>query len=81
MKISYLALSSAALILSSAAMADDESSENQTIIVTAQTARDAAIVDANKTSGGTDVISYEDYADKSLVSLRDVLLFSPGVYL
>lgn len=81
MKISYLALSSAALILSSAAMADDESSENQTIIVTAQTARDAAIVDANKTAGGTDVISYEDYADKSLVSLRDVLLFSPGVYL
>ena len=52
-----------------------------TIIVTAPTAIDAAEERASRTAGGTDVVSYEDYADKSVVSLRDTLAFSPGVYL
>jgi iron complex outermembrane receptor protein len=52
-----------------------------TIIVTAPTAGDAATDRAALTPGGTDVVSYEDYADKSVVSLRDALAFSPGVYL
>lgn len=52
-----------------------------TIIVTAPTAADAAEARAARTPGGTDVVSYEDYADKSVVSLRDTLAFSPGVYL
>ena len=52
-----------------------------TIIVTAPTAADAAEARAAQTAGGTDVVSYEDYADKSVVSLRDTLAFSPGVYL
>src|SRR3546814_3901249 len=30
---------------------------------------------------GADIVGYEDYADKSIVSLRDTLAFSPGVYL
>ena len=54
---------------------------DSTIIVTAPTATDAAEVRAARTPGGTDVVSYEDYADKSVVSLRDTLAFSPGVYL
>ncbi|HEY0596265.1 TonB-dependent receptor family protein [Sphingopyxis sp.] len=52
-----------------------------TIIVTAPTATDAAEARAAQTPGGTDIVSYEDYADKSVVSLRDTLAFSPGVYL
>ncbi|KTE21321.1 ligand-gated channel protein [Sphingopyxis sp. H050] len=52
-----------------------------TIIVTAPTATDAAEERAARTPGGTDVVSYQDYADKSVVSLRDTLAFSPGVYL
>lgn len=52
-----------------------------TIIVTAQTRADDAEAAAALTPGGTDVVRHEDYADKSLVSLRDTLAFSPGVYL
>jgi len=52
-----------------------------TIIVTAPTATDAAEARAAATPGGTDVVSYKDYADKSVVSLRDTLAFSPGIYL
>jgi len=51
------------------------------IIVTAPIASDAAEQRAARTPGGTDVVSYEDYADKTVVSLRDTLAFSPGVYL
>lgn len=58
-----------------------ETDTDRTIIVTAPGETDAAQERANKTPGGTDVISYEDYADKSIVSLRDTLAFSPGVYL
>lgn len=54
---------------------------DSTIIVTAPTATDAAEARAAQTPGGTDVVSYKDYADKSVVSLRDTLAFSPGVYL
>lgn len=54
---------------------------DSTIIVTAPTATDAAEERAARTPGGTDVVSYDDYADKSVVSLRDTLAFSPGVYL
>lgn len=51
------------------------------IIVTAPTATHAAEDRASRTAGGTDVVTYEDYADKSVVSLRDALAFSPGIYL
>jgi iron complex outermembrane receptor protein len=54
---------------------------DSTIIVTAPAATDAAEERAARTPGGTDVVSYDDYADKSVVSLRDTLSFSPGVYL
>ena len=52
-----------------------------TIIVTGETLRDEAERQARVTPGGADVVGHEDYADKSLVSLRDALAFSPGVYL
>ena len=52
-----------------------------TIIVTAPTATESAEARAARTPGGVDVVSYEDYADRSVVSLRDTLAFSPGVYL
>lgn len=54
---------------------------DSTIIVTAPVATDAAEERAARTPGGADVVAHEDYADKSIVSLRDTLAFSPGVYL
>lgn len=67
-----------ATCLATPASAEDADS---TIIVTAQIATDIAEERSSRTPGGTDVVSYEDYADKSVVSLRDTLAFSPGVYL
>jgi iron complex outermembrane receptor protein len=57
-----------------------EEAADTTIIVTGRAAADEAENSANRTAGGTDVVSNEDYADKTVVSLRDTLAFSPGVY-
>ncbi|PQM28056.1 ligand-gated channel protein [Sphingopyxis lindanitolerans] len=65
-------------LAASPAHADEADS---TIIVTAPAATDAAEDRAARTPGGADVVSHRDYADKSIVSLRDTLAFSPGVYL
>ncbi|MEH6757002.1 MAG: TonB-dependent receptor [Parasphingorhabdus sp.] len=81
MKLSHLALSTALSFYALPALAEEADDENQTIIVTASTQSDEAEVRANQTPGGTDIIRHEDYADKSLMSLRDTLAFSPGVYL
>jgi iron complex outermembrane receptor protein len=51
-----------------------------TIVVTAPQLMNEAEERAARTAGGTDVVGHEDYADKSIVSLRDTLDFSPGVY-
>ena len=59
----------------------EEAASDTTIIVTAPQLTDAAEEQVAKTPGGADVVGYEDYADKSIVSLRDTLAFSPGVYL
>jgi iron complex outermembrane recepter protein len=59
----------------------NEAAEDATIIVTAPQFADEAENEASRTAGGTDIVRHEDYADKSIVSLRDVLAFSPGVYL
>ena len=57
-----------------------EDTSDATIIVTGRTAADQAEVTAQKTAGGTDIVGHQDYADKTVVSLRDTLAFSPGVY-
>ncbi|WP_390549727.1 TonB-dependent receptor family protein [Qipengyuania sp. MTN3-11] len=54
---------------------------DRTIIVTGERAANEAEERAAQTPGGTDVVTYDEYADKSLMSLRDALAFSPGVYL
>ncbi|AZI35047.1 putative TonB-dependent receptor [Caenibius tardaugens NBRC 16725] len=77
----------AASIVAIAAPAHAESAEDadranaNVIIVNGKTVIDEAEVQVNATPGGADIVGYEDYADKSLVSLRDALAFSPGVYL
>ncbi|WP_374392337.1 TonB-dependent receptor family protein [Sphingopyxis sp.] len=71
-------LALATCLAASPALAEEADS---TIIVTAPTATDAAEERASRTPGGTDVVSYKDYADKSVVSLRDTLAFSPGAHL
>lgn len=50
------------------------------IIVTGTRSAEAAQQQADSVAGGTDVVTHDEYADKSLVSLRDALGFSPGVY-
>lgn len=94
MKISYSALGAAMLAAASPAYAKTEASvadqasdtatgedSERTIIVTGERAANEAEERASQTPGGTDVVTYDEYADKSLVSLRDALAFSPGVYL
>tara|TARA_R110000782_G_scaffold78276_9_gene155707 strand:+ start:145075 stop:147099 length:2025 start_codon:yes stop_codon:yes gene_type:complete len=61
--------------------APDMGGDGRAIIVTAHSAADAAQMEADRTPGGVDVVRYDDYADKSVMSLRDTLAYSPGVYL
>ena len=51
------------------------------IIVTGRRSAAVAEAQAAATAGGAAVVGYGDYADKSLVSLRDALAYVPGVYL
>src|SRR3546814_4768620 len=76
----YRAMPLLALCLPAAAHAAEAAEGDATIIVTAPAATSAAEARAAKTPGGADIVGYEDYADKSIVSLRDTLAFSPGVY-
>lgn len=64
-----------------AADAEEEASGQRTILVQGSRAADEAEAQARSTPGGADVVMHDEYADKSLVSLRDALAFSPGVYL
>jgi len=59
----------------------EEAASDAVIIVTAPIITDAAEARVRQTPGGADVVGYEDYADKSIMSLRDTLAFSPGIYL
>jgi iron complex outermembrane receptor protein len=86
MKTSIIALASVLAAVSPAqANAEDAGAaaeaKDGVIIVTAPSVTLAAEQQAASTPGGTDVVSYEDYADRFPVSLRDVLSLSPGVYL
>lgn len=76
----YLPIALAVSSLASPALAED-ADPRQTIIVTGQRLADEAEAQIRKTPGGVDIVTAADYADKSLVSLRDTLAFSPGVYL
>ena len=78
MKTSMFAFAAACLAATPALA--DEAEETRTIIVTGHMETEQAERLARATPGGTDVVRHEDYADKSLVSLRDTLAFSPGVY-
>ncbi len=53
---------------------------NATILVLAASQADQAERALRATPGGVDFVRAEDYADKWIVSLRDTLAFSPGVY-
>lgn len=83
MSTSHFALAAALLLAATPAFADDSAgdADNGAIIVVGRADADPAQAAAASTPGGTDIVRYEDYADKSPASLRDVLAFSPGVYL
>ncbi len=82
MKTSMFAIAAAFLAATPALAeeADDAHVDGRAIIVTGHVETEDAERIARATPGGTDVVRHEDYADKSLVSLRDTLAFSPGVY-
>jgi iron complex outermembrane receptor protein len=69
----------AIMLIATPALAE-EAADGPAIIVTGHVATDEAQARASATAGGTDVVRHADYADKSLVSLRDTLAFSPGIY-
>ena len=75
----YLFASTVLFVTAQPAFADVH--EPDVIIVTASTQADEARQRVRETPGGANVVGYEDYADKSLASLRDALAYSPGVYL
>jgi iron complex outermembrane receptor protein len=78
-----LALSLGALLPAQAqeiAAGEDSVRVEDTIIVTSTAITSEAEAQVARTPGGADVVPYEDYADHYLVSLRDTLAFSPGVY-
>lgn len=82
MKTSLIA-ACAATVLAAPAWADEADAgdpSHTTIIVIGQGAASAAETRARATPGGADVVSHEDYADRTAISLRDTLAFSPGVY-
>lgn len=74
----------AALALGTSGVAraeDDQSRHGATILVVGERATSAAERQAAATPGGAAVVGHEAYADKSLMSLRDALAFTPGLYL
>lgn len=79
----FVAGASYALMTAASAYAEEVSNEADAarivIVVGRFTAQEAEAL-ARATPGGTDVVRHEDYADKTLVSLRDTLAFSPGIY-
>lgn len=84
---SALSLSALSLSLGLAlpAIAQEDAGEDkvrieETIIVTTTALRSKAEQQVAKTAGGADVVNHEEYADRFLVSMRDTLAFSPGVY-
>jgi iron complex outermembrane recepter protein len=66
--------------LSAPSHAEEDAPDAPAIIVVGQASTQIAEQQAQLTPGGTDVVSYQDYADNTVVSLRDALAFSPGVY-
>jgi len=77
MRASLLALAFASAFSTSALA---EEAADSTIIVTGRASTDSAEKSVRETPGGADVVDYRDYADKTAISLRDALSFSPGVY-
>lgn len=80
-KFAYRAAPLLALAAAIAAMPAQAEDADSTIIVTAPELTNEAEARVARTAGGADVVSHQDYADKSIMSLRDTLAFSPGVYL
>lgn len=70
-----------AMLSATAVHADEgEADDRRTIIVIGHEAASEAEAAVTDTPGGADIVRYDDYADKTAVSLRDTLGFSPGVY-
>lgn len=77
---SIIALAVAASLVPAIAAAEEADEGHSTILVIGEAARRAAEERVEATPGGADIVPHEDYVDRSLVSLRDTLAFSPGVY-
>lgn len=75
-----LAMSALSTPALAADAADEADAERRTIIVVGSSAADTAERTIAQTPGGADVVRHDDYADRTVVSLRDTLAFSPGVY-
>ena len=80
MKCSLATLALASLVAVPAWADEAEQAQDPAIIVVGRAGADDAEMRVRQTAGGANVISHQDYADKTAVSLRDTLAFAPGVY-
>lgn len=77
MLVEITASAAAALALADAGSGSDD--QPDAIVITAERLNDAD-QEVQARPGGADLVLSEDYENKSAVSLRDALAFSPGVY-
>jgi iron complex outermembrane recepter protein len=75
-----LPLCALVLMLSAHPVLAEDSADQSAIIVTASPIVEEAAARVQRTPGGVDVVSAQEFDDKLAVSLRDALSFSPGVY-
>lgn len=78
--VSLPALASAPALASETADSAFENEATPTIIVTGSSGNEDGLGEVEATPGGADYVPYQDYADRTAVSLRDALALSPGVY-
>ncbi len=70
----------AALCTAVPAYAESSPDAVEVIIVTSDALANEAEAQVRATPGGADVVTHEEYANRHVVSLKDTLAFSPGVY-
>lgn len=80
MSLPHRAVFGAPLLFAAPAFAQQIPPPANEIIVTAQMRVEEAIQKVGETPGGANVVPASEYENKTAVSLRDALAFSPGVY-
>ena len=76
----FISSTGAAIALASTSSFDASAADDQPAIIVTGTRLPAGAEEIEQRPGGADLVKAEEYKDRQAVSLRDALLFSPGVY-